>query len=66
MMPETSLREAVAYCASIRKMKYSTGAQCKVPDFNSTEAVRPCSRHIVVFGAEDEKYYAIDYHGTLV
>jgi outer membrane protein assembly factor BamB len=41
-------------------------AWCKGPDLNSTVPLRPCSRHMVVFGAEDEKYYALTFNGTLI
>ena len=41
-------------------------ARCKVPEFNSTKTLRPCSRHMVVFGAENEQYYALTLNGTLI
>ena len=41
-------------------------AQCKVLGPNSTVPLRPCSKHMVVFGAEDERYYALTFNGTLI
>lgn len=41
-------------------------ARCKLPEFNSTDILPPCSRHMVVFGEEDDHYYALTFNGTLL
>jgi outer membrane protein assembly factor BamB len=53
------------YCGAIRSTPLVVQtARCNATEQKSTEPIRPCSRHTILFGAEDETYHALDFNGT--